>query len=120
MDTPTLAVVVAFIQPFQLESVVDALRLIEGCPGISASDVRGVGCTGAHAPRPGERTEVDAFEQKTRLELFCRATDVPIIVETIHAAARTGHPGDGKIFVSPVTQARRIRTGASGEAALRP
>ena len=120
METHALSLVVAFIQPFQLEPVVDALRRIEGCPGVSVSEVRGVGCTGAHPPQPGERTEVDAFERKTRLEIYCRTTDMPTIVETIRAAAHTGNPGDGKIFVSPVVQAQRIRTGASGEAAVRP
>lgn len=115
-----LNVVVAFIQPFQLEGVVDALRLVPGCPGMSVSEVRGMGCAGAHPPREGERTEVDPFEKKVRIELFCRAADVPGIVEGIRAAAHTGHRGDGKIFVGPVTTACRIRTGAWGEKAVLP
>lgn len=113
-------VVVAFIQPFQLEGVVDALRLIPGCPGMSVSEVRGVGCTGAHPPREGERTEVDPFERKARIEVFCRATDAPAIVEAIRSAAHTGHRGDGKIFVGPVTMACRIRTAEWGEKAVLP
>jgi len=116
----SLNYVVAFIQPFQLEGVVDALRLVRGCPGMSVSEVRGVGGTGAHPPREGERTEVDPFEKKVRIEVFCREADVPGIVEAIRAAARTGNPGDGKIFVGPVTLAQRIRTGERGEAAVRP
>lgn len=120
MESQALVVVIAFIQPFQLESVVDALRLIEGCPGMSVSEVRGVGCTGAHAPYTGERIEVDPLERKTRVEIFCRTTDVRTIVETIRAAAHTGNAGDGKIFVSPVAGAQRIRTGEWGEAAVRP
>jgi nitrogen regulatory protein PII len=120
MESSALSVVVAFIQPFQLESVVDALRQVDGCPGMSVSEVRGVGCTGAHPPHKGERTEVDPFERRTRLEIFCRAPDVAGIVEAIRAAAHTGNPGDGKIFVSPVAGAQRIRTGEWGEAAVRP
>lgn len=120
MESQALAVVIAFIQPFQLESVVDALRRIDGCPGMSVSDVRGVGCTGAHPPRSGKRTEVAPLDRKTRLEIFCRTTDVRVIVEAIRTAAHTGNPGDGKIFVSPVVEAQRIRTGERGEAAVRP
>lgn len=120
MESSALSVVVAFIQPFQLEPVVDALRRVEGCPGMSASDVRGVGCTGAHPPHKGERTEVEPFDGKVRLEIYCSASDVSVIVAAIRAAAHTGNPGDGKIFVGPVAEAQRIRTGASGDAALRP
>jgi len=112
--------VVAFIQPFQLEGVVDALRLVPGCPGMSVSEVRGVGCTGAHPPREGERTEVDPFEKKVRIEVFCLAADVPGIVDAIRAAAHTGNPGDGKVFVGPVTAAYRIRTAESGARAVTP
>ena len=120
METSPLNYVVAFIQPFQTDAVVDALRHVRGCPGLSVSDVRGVGCTGAHPPRAGERSEVDPFERKVRIEIFCRASDAVVIVEAIRQAAHTGHPGDGKIFVGPVTLAQRIRSGEWGEAALRP
>ena len=120
MEPQALVVVVAFIQPIQLESVVDALRRIEGCPGMSVSDVRGVGCTGAHPPRAGERTEVDPLEPKTRIEIYCRVADSRGIVEAISSAAHTGNPGGGKIFVCPVAEAQRIRTGDRGEAAVRP
>jgi nitrogen regulatory protein PII len=120
MGESPLNVVVAFIQPFQLEAVVDALRLVPGCPGMSASEVRGVGCTGAHPPRKGERIEVEPLERRVRIEIFCREADMRGIVEAIRATAHTGNHGDGKIFVGPVTLAQRIRTGESGEAAVRP
>ncbi len=120
MELSPLNVVVAFIQPFQLESVVDALRQVPGCPGMSVSEVRGVGCTGAHPPRQGERTEVEPLDRKVRLEIFCTASDASGIVEAIREAAHTGNPGDGKIFVTPVTLAKRIRTGEWGDAAVRP
>ncbi len=116
-DRP-LRQIVAFIQPFQLGGVVDALRRLPQFPGMSVSEVRGFGTHGAHPPRPGEATEVDPFERKTRLEIFCRLADLATIVEAIRGAAHTGHPGDGKIFAGPVAIACRIRTADWGEDAL--
>jgi nitrogen regulatory protein PII len=112
--------IVAFIRPFQLDAVVNGLRHVHGFAGLSTSDVRGTGVSGAHPPRSGERAEVDPFESMVRHELFCRAADVIGMVEAIQQAGRTGKPGDGKIFVGPLTLAWRIRTGEWGEAALRP
>ncbi len=120
MEPSSLNVVVAYIQPFQLDGVVDALRQVQGCPGMSVSEVQGVGCAGAHPPRKGEKSEVHPLERKVRIETFCRPADVVGIVEAIRKAAHTGNPGDGKIFAGPVTLAMRIRTGEWGEAALRP
>ena len=114
----SLHYVVAFIQPFQLDSVVDALCRLPHFPGMSVSEVRGFGAHRAHPPRPGEPGEVDIFEKKLRLEVFCRLSDVVEITETVRKSARTGNPGDGKIFAGPVTMAQRIRTAAWGEAAV--
>ena len=118
MQTSSLNVVVAFIQPFQLGRVVDAVRTIPNFPGMSVSDVRGFGSHAAHRPRAGERGEVYPFHECLRIEIFCRAADVATIVETIRKAAYTGHAGDGKIFAGPLTLAVRIRTGESGEEAI--
>jgi len=110
--------VVAYIQPFQLDGVVDAHRRLPRFPGMSVSEVRGFGARQAHQPSPGESTEVDPFERKTRLEIFCRVPDLTTIVETIRAAAHTGNPGDGMIFAGPVAFACRIRTAEWGEDAI--
>lgn len=110
--------VVAFIQPFQLDSVVDALRRLPHFPGVSVSEVRGFGAHLSHPPRPGEATEVDPFERRIRLEIFCRVAELTTIVEAIREAAHTGNPGDGKIFAGPVAIACRIRTAEWGEDAL--
>jgi nitrogen regulatory protein PII len=110
--------VVAFIQPFQLDSVVDALRRLPQFPGMSVSEVRGFGTHQAHPPRAGEATEVDPFERKMRLEIFCRVPELAAIVEAIRQAAHTGNPGDGMIFAGPVALACRIRTAEWGEEAL--
>ena len=113
-----LQFVVAFIQPFQLDRVVDAVRRIPNFPGMSVSEVRGFGSHAAHPPREGERSEVHAFETRLRLEVFCRREEATSIVETVRQAARTGHAGDGKIFAGPVTLAYRVRTGEWGESAV--
>jgi len=114
----SLNYVVAFIQPFQLDSVVDALRRLPRFPGMSVSEVRGFGTHRAHPPVEGDENEVHAFEEKARIEVFCLLSELTAIIETIRNAARTGHPGDGKIFAGPVTLATRIRTAESGESAI--
>jgi len=113
-----LQVVVAFIQPFQIDAVVDAVRRIPNFPGMSVSEVRGFGAHAAHPPRHGEPSEVHAFQARVRLEIFCRLEDTTGIVETIRRAAHTGHAGDGKIFAGPASLAYRVRTGEWGESAV--
>jgi nitrogen regulatory protein PII len=116
----SLSYVVAFIQPFQLDGVVDALRGLPRFPGMSVSDVRGMGAHRAHPPAAGEETEVHPFERKVRIEIFCLPSELAAIIETIRKAAHTGNAGDGKVFAGPAILALRIRTGEWGEAALRP
>ena len=110
--------VVAYVQPFQLDAVVDALRRLPHFPGMSISEVRGFGAHEPASRRVGGTTEIDPFERKTRIEIFCRVSDLTEIVETIRAAAHTGHQGDGKIFAGPTATACRIRTAERGEDAL--
>ena len=114
----SLSYVLAFIQPFQLDAVVHALRRLPRFPGMSVCDVRGMGAHRAHPPVQGEDTEVHPFEKKVRIEIFCLPSDLVAIIETIRNAAHTGHVGDGKIFAGPVTLAHRIRTAEWGEEAL--
>ena len=119
METELMNSVVAFIQPFQLEKVVDALRRIPGFPGMSVSEVGGFGRHGAHPPHRGEREEVDPFKKKVRIEIFCLAHELSAVVDTIRETAHTGNPGDGKILIGTLAWAVRIRTGEEGPAALR-
>ena len=114
----SLNYVVAFIQPFQLDGVVDALRQLPRFPGMSVSDVRGMGAHRAHPPVKGEDTEVHPFEKKVRIEIFCIPSELVAIIETIRKTAHTGNAGDGKIFAGPVTLAYRIRTAEWGEGAI--
>ncbi len=118
MSGESLNAVVVFIQPFQLESVVNALRRMPKFPGISVSEVRGFGRHGAHPPHEGELAEVVPLEKKVRLEVYCLASEATSILQAIRQAAHTGHQGDGKIFVVDVAWAMRIRTGEIGPAAL--
>jgi nitrogen regulatory protein PII len=66
---PELQVVVAFVQPFQLDAVVDALRSLPCFPGMSVSEVRGFGAHRAHPPAEGEETVVHALEKNVRIEV---------------------------------------------------
>jgi len=118
IDSELMNSVTAFIQPFQLERVVDALRRVPDFPGMSVTEVRGFGRHGAHPPVAGEREEVDPFKKKVRIEIFCRANELSTIVDTIRETAHTGNPGDGKILIGTLAGAVRIRTGEEGAAAL--
>lgn len=118
MQTSPLHFVVAFIQPFQLDRVLDAVRSIPNFPGLSVSEVRGFGAHEAHLPREGERAEIHPIENRLRLEVFCRPAELIVIVETIRKAAYTGHVGDGKVFAGPVALAYRIRTTEWGESSI--
>jgi nitrogen regulatory protein PII len=62
--------------------------------------------------------EVDPFTPMARIEITCRGQELSVIVETIRQTARTGHPGDGKIFIGTLAWAIRIRTSEEGAAAI--
>jgi len=119
MKTGPMNCVVAFVQPFQVERVVDSLRQLPDFPGVSVSEVRGFGREAAHPPRKGERSEVNPFQSRARLEIYAPGPAVAAITETIRQSARTGHTGDGILFVTEVAWALRIRTGRQGSDALR-
>ncbi|HQR45280.1 MAG TPA: P-II family nitrogen regulator [Thermoanaerobaculia bacterium] len=118
MNSVALNSIVAFIQPFQLEQVVDGLRQLPNFPGMSVSEAQGFGRHSAHPPRAGERSEVEPFRPAVRIEIICRDVELTGIVDTLRATAHTGNPGDGMIFISTVAWAVRIRTGEEGSSAL--
>ena len=108
----------AIIQPFLLSKVVEALKEIEGLPGLTVSDVRGFG-RGRAAGAPSKITEGTVeYVNKSKLEIVVPDGLVSRVVETIRLKAHTGNPGDGKIFVYPVHDIVRIRTGESGDNAV--
>lgn len=107
----------AIIQPFKLEDVKEALKGI-GIDGMTVSEVRGHGRQKGHKEvYRGQEYQVDLLP-KVKLEMVVPADRVEEIIKAVVSAARTGKIGDGKIFVSSVEEAVRIRNDERGEAAL--
>ena len=108
----------AIIRPEKLEAVKNALAA-EGFVGLNVVNVvgRGVQKGVVYVGRAGQKQSVDMLP-KAKLELVVRSTDTEKAVSIIIAAARTGDIGDGKIFVTPVSQVIRVRTGERGDGAI--
>ena len=107
----------AIIKPFKLEEVKDALGEV-GIEGMTVTEVKGFGRQKGHTEiYRGSEYTVD-FLPKIKLELVVPDTSVDAAVGAIIKAAKTGKIGDGKIFVSSIEQAIRIRTEEKGEAAV--
>lgn len=107
----------AVIKPFKLDEVKDALHEV-GVQGITVLEARGFGRQKGHTELYRGAEYVVDFLPKVKIELICPDTMAERVVEAIIAASRTGRIGDGKIFVTEVTEVIRIRTGERGEAAL--
>lgn len=108
----------AIIQPFLLPKVVEALKRIEGLPGLTVSEVHGFGrARAADAPSKIVYDGVE-YVKKSKLEIVIADSLVDTVVETICKNAHTGNPGDGKIFITEVNNVVRIRTGMRGEQAI--
>jgi nitrogen regulatory protein PII len=107
----------AIIQPFKLDDAHDALTAI-GVEGLTVSEARGFGRQKGHKEvYRGAECAVDLIP-KIRIEVLARDESVAAVVEAISKATSTGRIGDGKIWVAPVDDAIRIRTGERGEAAI--
>jgi len=107
--------IIAFVKPNMLDDVIFALHEVADFPGASLSEVRGIGSGARDHLGHGDRTPFHAFPKSVRLEIVCPGDRVEEMVETIHKNAHTGIPDDGKIYISPVEDALRIRTGERGE-----
>jgi nitrogen regulatory protein P-II 1 len=107
----------AIIKPFKLDEVKEALQEI-GVQGLSVIEVKGFGRQKGHTELYRGAEYVVDFLPKVKIEVVLPDDLVEGAIEAIIAAAKTGKIGDGKIFVSTVEQAIRIRTGESGEDAL--
>ena len=112
-----MKLVTAVIKPFKLEEVREALTNA-GVQGLMVSEVKGYGRQSGHTEIYRGAEYVVNFVPKIKLEIAAPDGDVDKIVETISGAARTGKIGDGKIFVTELLQAMRVRTGEQGEEAL--
>jgi nitrogen regulatory protein P-II 1 len=102
--------IVAIIRPFKLDEVKIAL-VNAGVVGMTVSEVRGFGRQKGQTERYRGSEYTVEFLQKLKVEVVIEDSQVDMVVDKIIAAARTGEIGDGKIFVSPVEQVVRIRTG---------
>ncbi len=109
--------VTAIVKPFKLDEVREALAEV-GVSGLTVTEVKGFGRQKGHTELYRGAEYVVDFLPKIRVEMVIPDSMVDDVIEAIVKAARTGKIGDGKIFVTPVEQAIRIRTSESGDAAL--
>ncbi|MGE4481263.1 P-II family nitrogen regulator [Acidocella sp.] len=107
----------AIIKPFKLDEVKDALGDI-GLQGITVTEAKGFGRQKGHSEVYRGAEYVVDFLPKVKVEIVCDDNLVERAIEAIMNAARTGRIGDGKIFVSPVEEAIRIRTNETGTMAI--
>jgi nitrogen regulatory protein P-II 2 len=112
-----MKLVIAIIKPFKLDEVRDALVAV-GVHGLTASEVKGYGRQKGHTEIYRGAEYAVNFLPKIRVEVAVPADRVDAVVEASIGAAKTGQIGDGKIFVTPIDQAIRIRTGETNEDAL--
>ena len=112
-----MKLIIAYIKPFKLDEVKAAIQEI-GISGMSVTEVKGFGRQKGHTELYRGAEYVVDFLPKIRVEVVLPDEQVEAAIEAVVKAARTGKIGDGKIFVSPVEQAIRIRTGESDEEAL--
>lgn len=112
-----MKLITAIIKPYKLDDVKNALQ-ISGVAGMTVSEVNGFGRQRGHTEvYRGAEFTVD-FLPKVRIEILSNDGDEKSIIETIVKAANTGSIGDGKVWVTPVEQVVRVRTGEVGESAL--
>jgi nitrogen regulatory protein P-II 1 len=107
----------AVIRPSKLDEVKEALSAI-GVQGMTVLEVKGFGRTGGRKEVYRGSAYVVAFVPKVRLEIVAADGLVAAILDAVEKAAKTGKIGDGKIFVTDVVEAVRIRTGERGEGAV--
>ena len=107
----------AVIKPFKLEDVKDALTEA-GITGMTVTDVKGYGRQQGHSELYRGAEYIVDFLAKTKLELIVNDDEVDNVVKLISESAKTGKIGDGKIFVMPVEEVIRIRTGETGDEAV--
>lgn len=106
--------IIAIIKPTMLDDVIFALHKIEGFPGATMTEVRGMGQGFRRHVSEKRHYSPFGYPAQVRIEIVCLEAQTKEILNTIEQAARTGKSGDGKIFISPVDEAIRIRTGQRG------
>jgi nitrogen regulatory protein PII len=113
----TVKLITTIIKPFKLDDVKDALKSID-VQGMTVSEVKGFGRQGGHTETyRGSEYAID-FVPKVQIELVVDDSQVDSVVDTIRTAAATGKIGDGKIWITEVSNIIRIRTGEVGSDAI--
>lgn len=107
----------AIIKPFKLDEVKDALSEV-GVQGMTVTEVKGFGRTGGKKEVYRGSAYVVDFVPKVKIEVVVADSQTQSVLDAVEKSAKTGRIGDGKIFVTPVEQAVRIRTGEQGEDAI--
>jgi nitrogen regulatory protein P-II 2 len=107
---PAMKLIIAIIKPFKLDEVREALNHL-GVSGMTVSEVKGYGRQKGHTEIYRGAEYVVNFLPKVRIEVAVASERATEVIEALSAAARTGQIGDGKIFVTPLEHAVRIRTG---------
>ncbi len=107
----------AIIKPFKLDEVKDALAEV-GVTGMTVTEVKGFGRTGGKKEVYRGSAYVVDFVPKVKIEMIVPEALVTSVVDAIEKSAKTGRIGDGKIFVSPIEEVVRIRTGERGKDAI--
>ena len=107
----------AIVKPFKLDEVKEALQGI-GIQGMTVTEVKGFGRQKGHTELYRGAEYVVDFLPKVKVEVVVKGDDVDRCIEAIIRAAKTGKIGDGKIFVTPVEEVVRIRTGETDESAV--
>ena len=108
----------AVIQPFMLTEVIDALKEMQGLPGVTVSEVQGFGKGRARSPDPRVAEHPIGYAKKIKIEIVVPDELAESVVELIREKAHTGRVGDGKIFVLPVDEVYQISGNATGPEAV--
>lgn len=109
--------ITAIIKPFKLDEVREALAEV-GVNGLTVTEVKGFGRQKGHTEMYRGAEYVVDFLPKVKVEIVVSSVQVETVIDAILKAANTGKIGDGKIFVAPIEQVIRIRTGETNESAI--
>lgn len=109
--------ITAIIKPFKLDEVREALAEV-GVNGLTVTEVKGFGRQKGHTEMYRGAEYVVDFLPKVKVEIVVASAQVETVIDAILKAANTGKIGDGKIFVAPIEQVIRIRTGETNESAI--
>jgi nitrogen regulatory protein P-II 2 len=115
--TPVMKLIIAIIKPFKLDDVREALNRL-GVSGMTVSEVKGYGRQKGHTEIYRGAEYVVNFLPKVRIEVAVAGDQEQRVIEALTTAARTGQIGDGKVFVTPLDHAVRIRTGETDNDAV--